>query len=110
MWKTEHTRLDVRQVYFIEAEGVDRVKIGVANCSHARLKTLEGACPVPLRLLGAVETDKFGTLEKELHKRFAEHRDRGEWFKAVPEIVAFITEHATMPRKPRRPFPSHHKR
>lgn len=26
----------------------------------------------------------------QLHERFAEHRVRGEWFRLVPEIVAYI--------------------
>lgn len=103
-YAVEDPRAEVRQVYFIEAEGTGMVKIGVANCPYGRMKSLEGACPVPLRLLGSVETDKHGALEKELHGRFASLRERGEWFRSSPEIIAYIAEHATMPRRPRRPL------
>lgn len=95
-------RTDERFVYFIEAEGLGLVKIGVANCPHDRLRHLDHMSAAPLRLLGAVATDRRGALEKELHLRFAAHRRRGEWFEAHPEIMAYIEAHASMPRPPRR--------
>lgn len=104
MWKADDPRAAERHVYFIEAEGTGLVKIGVANCAYARMKSLDQMSAVPLRLLGSVTTDKLGALEKELHGRFAAHRVRGEWFKADPEILAFVAAAATMPRKSRRPF------
>lgn len=95
-------RHDSREVYFIEAVGTGRIKIGVANCARSRLKHLDGPCPVELRLLGVLPTDKAGALEKELHARFAEHRVKGEWFAAAPELLAFIAEHADWPQPAKR--------
>jgi hypothetical protein len=95
-------REDSREVYFIEAEGTGRIKIGVANCARSRLKGLECSCPVDLRLLGVIPTDKTGALERELHLRFAEHRVKGEWFTAAPELRAYIAEHADWPQPRKR--------
>jgi hypothetical protein len=102
LWPKQETRLEERQVYFIQAEGLGLIKIGVANCSHSRLRCLAPMSPAPLTLLGAVKTDKVGSLEKELHRQFAEHRSHGEWFKAAPELVRYIEANASRPPKPRR--------
>ena len=104
IWPAQDPRAAERHVYFIEAEGTGLVKIGVGNCAYARLKSLDQMSAVPLRLLGSVKTDKLGALEKGLHSRFAAHRARGEWFRADTELMAFIAEAATMPRKPRAPL------
>lgn len=90
-------RTDEREVYFIEAEGTGCIKIGVANCSWYRMKTLDTMCPVKLTLLGIIPTDKQGRLEKEIHQRFAAYRAKGEWFHAVPEILDYIKAEASLP-------------
>jgi hypothetical protein len=43
---------------------------------------------VPLRLLGVVSKN----IESYCHVALAEWRVRGEWFKPVPEVLAFIKE------------------
>jgi len=83
-------RRERRWVYFVEAEGLGLIKIGVANCVRTRLACVAKICPVPLRLLTKVRTDKRGSLEKELHARFAAHRAHGERFRADPEILDYI--------------------
>lgn len=83
-------RAEVRYVYFIEAVGVGLIKIGLANCVRKRLASLTPASPVPLRLMCKTPTDRVGTLEKELHVRFAEHRAHGEWFRVAPDLTAYI--------------------
>lgn len=42
-------------VYFVEAVGAERVKIGTAADAPSRIADLRTACPLPLRLLGTVE-------------------------------------------------------
>lgn len=77
-------------VYFIRA-GVDGdIKIGVSTNVSTRLRMLQNAAPDELHLLGVFP----GSYEDEsaLHMRFAQHRRRGEWFKPVPELLAFIAE------------------
>jgi hypothetical protein len=90
MWKASDPRADVRHVYFIEAEGLELIKIGIANCVRSRMATLVKMSPAPLRLLCKTPTDKVGTLEKELHARFAEHRAHGEWFRAAPAVTEYV--------------------
>lgn len=34
--------------------------------------------------------DPIGSLEFDLHQRFAKDRVRGEWFKASEELLAYI--------------------
>lgn len=89
-FKADDPRREKRWVYFVEAEGLGLIKIGLANCVRSRLACIAKICPVPLRLLTKVPTDKRGSLEKELHVRFAQHRAHGEWFRAEPDLRAYI--------------------
>lgn len=86
----EDPRKETRYVYFIEALGLDLIKIGVANCVRSRMASLVPMSPAPLKLLCKTPTDRIGSLEKELHARFAEHRAHGEWFRAAPPVVEYI--------------------
>lgn len=74
-------------IYFIEAEGLNRVKIGyVANDSglEPRLRTIQCYCPVPAKLVGVLDGDQ--SLERNLHSRLAKHRVVGEWFAMELEV------------------------
>jgi hypothetical protein len=74
-------------VYFIEAVGVDLVKIGHARSVAVRLRVLRPASPVALRLMR--ETDGGPQEARGLHERFAEHRVHDEWFH-LPPLREFI--------------------
>lgn len=92
------TMTTVRWVYFI-TDGVGHVKIGYTVDVSARVRELQVGNPFPLSVIAAVKGG--AQLERELHRRFAEHRMCGEWFKLAPEIVDYI---ASLPRpKPMRP-------
>ena len=67
--------------YFILAQTTSLVKIGSAVDVLSRLRELQTGCPVELTLLGAVSAAKHG--ERDLHRRFAKQRERGEWFRWV---------------------------
>lgn len=69
---------DLGFVYFIEALGARRLKIGWSQAPHRRCGQLQTHSPHRLRLLAAIE----GTRDHEhwLHTFCAEARDRGEWF------------------------------
>ena len=72
----------VGYVYAIGANG-RRVKIGWSEDPLKRFRRLNTESSVPLRLLcvdAAIDRD----LEYDLHRAFAEHRNRGEWF-SLPE-------------------------
>lgn len=83
-------------VYFVTARDVDLVKIGYAFNPLARYRHLRTSSPIELRLEGAIPGgfDK----ERELHKRYAKERMRGEWFRITPAIEAEI-EASTKPAK-----------
>ena len=73
-------------VYFIQVG--EHVKIGTSTRTEARLSAGQTMNALPLKLIGTVRGDR--RLEKALHKRFDHLRVRGEWFWAVPDLLAFI--------------------
>jgi hypothetical protein len=81
-----------REVYFVQAETLGLIKIGVANQASRRFVSLQADSPDPLRLLGIMTCENHGALEFTLHLRFAHLRVRGEWFRPDPELLAFIEE------------------
>jgi hypothetical protein len=69
-------------VYFFErADGL--VKIGFSRDVTARVRTLG-----PGRLIAATPGGR--DLECQLHARFANSRQTGEWFVLTPELAAYI--------------------
>lgn len=76
-------------VYFIAA-GQNRIKIGWARNVRRRLKELQIGSHVRLSLLAAIPGGR--QREAELHERFEHLRVRGEWFRADPELTAYIEE------------------
>ncbi len=82
-------------IYFAEAVGLDRVKIGTSRDVPRRLKALATLCPCPVRLLRTIE----GWLDDEraLHALFAAHRSHGEWF-VLSAIAARIERLPDSPR------------
>lgn len=77
-------------VYFVEAEGVDRIKIGSTADLKKRLADLRNISPITLHLLAVVEGGV--AVERTLHDRFASSRLHGEWFAASPELRALIQD------------------
>lgn len=77
-----------RYVYFIAGGGL--IKIGVANDVRARFNSIRTMSPAPLTLLGF--TSGSVALERELHERFSQHRQHGEWFTDCQEIRDYLAE------------------
>lgn len=88
-------------VYFVQAETLGLIKIGAASTVGSRLCNLQVGSPNRLKLLAVMFSENALLLEAELHGRFAKHRAHGEWFRPVPELLAFI---ATEPQKTRDPI------
>lgn len=80
------------RVYFIAADEAGAIKIGMASHVWARMRDLQLANPLELTMLGFVWSEHPRVLERELHKRFADLRIRGEWFRSTDELRAFILE------------------
>ena len=76
------------RVYFLEAIGIEKIKIGVSGNLRNRLKQLENASPVPVRLLlhlpGGVD------LEDRIHCALAEAHSHGEWYFATRQVRLYI--------------------
>jgi len=79
------------QVYFIRArcEG-NPIKIGYSINPKARIKALQTASPVKLRLLKTIPGNR--QIERALHRKFKKYRLRGEWFKGSKELLQYIKE------------------
>ena len=85
------------QVYFIRRKDTREIKIGVTRDLAKRLNSLQAAHAVALEVLALVPGGVW--LEKELHRRFAEYRLLGEWFRECDAI------HRWLRRKTRRGLP-----
>lgn len=70
-------------VYFLEAVGLDRIKIGIADRPEDRIRQFKTGCPAPMNLIGTIECPnryEAQQLEKAFHKFFGNHRVIREWF------------------------------
>lgn len=78
-------------VYFIEAVGLDLVKIGYTEELIRRFKEIRTSCPVQIRLLGFLPGDK--ALEANLHRQYKQFRGEGEWFRLSQQVMDNWREH-----------------
>jgi hypothetical protein len=92
-----------RVIYFAKASKSELIKIGKTTGNpSARLATLACGSTEEFQLLGVIQ-DAPETLEKELHRRFSAHRQKGEWFRPDPELLRFIDENAKPWESPLKP-------
>jgi hypothetical protein len=76
-------------VYFIQAGGTGPIKIGkTGGDPMRRLSDLQTGSPVPLRLIGIIETREIASSERAFHRAFESDRLHGEWFRPSRELVA----------------------
>jgi hypothetical protein len=75
-------------VYFVEAVGAERIKIGVSCDVPGRFSQLAASFPGKLVLLGAVPGGR--AREMSFHQRLAGFRIGGEWFHLTPGVRALI--------------------
>lgn len=88
--KKEDAKPVEQSVYFIEAQGTDLVKIGIAAKPQDRLGELQTASPHKLAILATMAGGRAE--ERRLHHRFAASRATGEWFHRTPELDALIVD------------------
>jgi hypothetical protein len=81
-------------VYFLKAEGLGLIKIGIAADVASRLAALQTGSPDNLVLLGVIRSADPRALERHLHEEFGASRVRGEWFEPTPELIARIEQDA----------------
>ena len=73
-------------VYFISQAGL--IKIGQKDIFRNRLSKLKKQYPGRLHVIGTIPTHTPQVLERQLHREFAPHRIRREWFLLTVEQVA----------------------
>lgn len=83
-------------IYFVEAVGLDKVKIGISQAPEFRLKGGETWCPVPLRALGFLLGNS--ATEQHLHDMFRDLHIKGEWYYLAEPIRRFIEKQAVRPK------------
>lgn len=74
-------------VYFVGFG--DYVKIGVSASLGGRLRELSTQVPEAITLHAFIPGATIKE-ERDLHRRFKQHRLKGEWFRAGEEIMAYI--------------------
>ena len=94
-WKKIH-----RRVYIIRASGTDLYKIGFSSSPLGkRLNQLTSGCPYPLQVVLDLPCSNAKELEKKSHKRFADRKQKGEWFvfiaAQIEVAISFCRTHAT---------------
>jgi hypothetical protein len=82
-----------RYVYLMKDKANGLYKIGKSIDPKHRERTLQSEKPSIHMVFSAQERDDFN--EKSLHRRYAEHRKRGEWFSLTPAQVRFICHYRT---------------
>jgi hypothetical protein len=78
-------------IYFIEAEGLRRIKIGQTDELQVRFRDLSCSSPVPLTVLLVLQAG--GVTEAQLHRKFHADRVHGEWFNASDDLRDYIAAH-----------------
>lgn len=85
-----------RYVYFVQAEELRLIKIGVTGRLEVRLRGLAQASPDRLVALGVQHCEDGGALETALHARFAHARVHGEWFLPTEPLLDYIEYRAQL--------------
>lgn len=76
-------------IYFVEAIGLNLVKIGRTEQLNQRLAQLSKECPVPIRLRAIIKNVPTNT-ELMAHRAFADDRSHGEWFHITKRLEDFM--------------------
>jgi Meiotically up-regulated gene 113 len=84
-------------VYFLQAEGTGRIRIGISRRPLERIKEIRAGSSETLRLVAMIRGGK--DKEAFLHDLFADARIHGEWFEATPDLVSYINAHAQETRQ-----------
>lgn len=79
-------------VYLVRAEN-GLIKIGITKKDfEARLSNLRSISPVRLELVKVEWVKNAKAVEKELHQRFEDNRQHGEWFDLLDEDLKFAID------------------
>lgn len=76
------------QVYILQENGIGAVKIGVTKNLNRRLSSMRSNSPHQIDVVLTIDADE--RLESYLKDLFHGSHIRGEWFRATPEMAAFV--------------------
>lgn len=79
-----------RFVYFIQGEITRLVKIGISRNPARRLLHIRTDCSEPVDLVGVIDASDAAEMEASLHRRFADDRSHGEWFRPSQSLLDHI--------------------
>lgn len=82
-------------VYFIKNEKNGLIKIGQSKHPRKRVRQVARDVDGDLRILATIEDHT--PLELELHQKFHDCREHGEWFRPEPELLAYIVANKGRP-------------
>lgn len=82
-------------IYFVKAD--NKIKIGYSSNPANRIITLQTSSPEELQVLLVIDGNMDD--ERELHKKFIDHKIRGEWFALSNEISEYIEAHLDNDRR-----------
>ena len=74
-------------IYLVQAVKTDRFKIGRTVNVLKRLRDLQTSSPLEIRYVYHAYVQNMNLSELELHHRFSEQREIGEWFSFTKEDV-----------------------
>jgi Meiotically up-regulated gene 113 len=94
----DSTSSSLSLVYFVEAVGLDLIKIGHSRDIGKRMRRLSTGCPAPMRLLGTMPGGE--KIERHYHERLAAFRVHGEWFRKAPEVASLLAGINAVPEPP----------
>ncbi|MCS3634324.1 transcriptional regulator with XRE-family HTH domain [Salinibacter ruber] len=70
----------VAYVYLFHCEQLGRTKIGRARDVYSRLFNAKTLSPLPITLIGRIQTEDDKKLEQQLQERYQDRHIRREWF------------------------------
>lgn len=87
-------------IYFVEAEGCGRLKIGFSKTPERRIADLRTMGGAPINVLAVV----YGCqkTERRLHECFKAERQHGEWFAISERLQRFVKSCQALGRLPER--------
>lgn len=68
------------------------IKVGKAINVDRRIAGMRTLIPFDIELVAVLTAEDGHLLEMDLHKRFAEHRHRGEWFKFNGSMAKWVAD------------------
>lgn len=77
-------------VYLLKSPSKSLYKIGYTAKPDNRLATFKNKLPFNVQYVCLIKSDDMRTLEKRLHRKFADKRSDGEWFALTVTDVAYI--------------------